>query len=182
MHHQNDIIERIRNGKTRDLTRLYKYYPVVKKWLALQGCQKQDAMDIYQEALVIFCDKCHDRDFTLTSSIDTYLFAVSRNLFRAKNRSDAKVKGQSLDETDIEIRAEVNDWKGREAKLNYAFKALEMISDKCREILELFYLKKKTMEEIADKLGLRNVRVAKTRKYKCLMHAKEKALNLLNEE
>jgi hypothetical protein len=81
---QTNLISQIRNGEQKGFKKLYDYYPVIHKWLMSNGCAKSDTKDVFQQALLVFCEKCQDENFTLTASIDTYLFSVSKLIFYAR--------------------------------------------------------------------------------------------------
>ncbi|MGB0851092.1 MAG: RNA polymerase sigma factor [Bacteroidia bacterium] len=170
------LITQIRNGEQKGFKKLYNYLPVVKKWLIANGCAKEDVPDIFQQALLVFCEKCQNPDFTLTASIDTYLFSVSKFVFYAKTRKDKKPS--SLDELELAASNDLDELLQKEERLYVASQAFAKLGDKCRSILRLFYLKKETMKSIAAKVGLRNEKVAKNQKYKCLKKAKEYAAQL----
>jgi DNA-directed RNA polymerase specialized sigma24 family protein len=58
--------------------------------------------------------------------------------------------------------------------------AILQLGKQCRELLELFYGLGWNMVDIAKKIGLRNDKVAKAQKYRCLQKAKENALSIEN--
>ncbi|MCB9261078.1 MAG: sigma-70 family RNA polymerase sigma factor [Flavobacteriales bacterium] len=174
----NKLIEQVKEGKVSK--KLYAYFPVVKKWLLANGCSKNDAADIYQQALLVFCQKCRQPNFELTSSIETYLFGVSRFVFYNQKRLQ-KPEAAELSEVELAASNDVDEHKEKETKLHIAFKALEAISDRCRQLLQLFYLKQISMTDIAKKLGFTSDQSAKTQKYKCLQFAKQKALEFYNQ-
>ncbi|PCJ66859.1 MAG: RNA polymerase [Bacteroidetes bacterium] len=175
---QTDLISQIRNGEQKGFTKLYNYYPVIKKWLVTNGCPKTDTNDVFQQALLVFCEKCQDENFTLTASIDTYLFSVSKFVFYAKSRKDKKENPTDFSELEIASSNDVDELLQKEEKLNLAFQALAALSERCRTVLQLFYLKKKSMKAIAEQLKFKSEKVAKNQKYKCLKYAKEHALKL----
>ena len=47
------------------------------------------------------------------------------------------------------------------------------LGEPCKSLLEAFYLKKKSMQEIAGSFGYTNSENAKNQKYKCLMRLKK---------
>jgi RNA polymerase sigma factor (sigma-70 family) len=166
-----DLISLIRNGEQKGFARLYDYLPVIHKWLVTNGCAKEDTQDIFQQALLVFCEKCQDPDFTLTASINTYLFSVSKFLFYAKTRKDKNPS--NLDELDLAASNDADELHEKEERLNLATKAFLQLGERCRTILQLFYLKKKSMKAIAEQLSFKSEKVAKNQKYKCLQHAKK---------
>jgi DNA-directed RNA polymerase specialized sigma24 family protein len=64
-------------------------------------------------------------------------------------------------------------WFQKEMKLRTIESALKNLGKQCQEILELFYGLGWNMVDIAKKIGLRNDKVVKTQKYRCLQKAKE---------
>ncbi|MBR9859829.1 sigma-70 family RNA polymerase sigma factor [bacterium] len=176
-----EIVEQIRQGNHKKLKKLYKYFPVVKKWLISRGCDKELARDIFQETLIVFCEKCRDEDFVMTSSVDTYLFSVSKFLYYNHARKAQREQAQDLNDLEIAASNDVDEWKEYESKLNIAERAFRELGEKCKQLLEMFYLHKKSMKEIASKLELRNEKVAKAQKYRCIKNVKEQVELLMNQ-
>jgi RNA polymerase sigma factor (sigma-70 family) len=172
------IIKLIRTGKHSEaLDRLYKGYPAVRKFIINHGGNEDDARDIFQEALVVFCSKAGEPDFTLTAQISTYLYSVCR--FKWKDQLEAKGKFITLadDYSDGEdnLKFSENDVEDQFAFLD---KILLEIGNNCRKILEAYYFHKNSMEEIARQFGYNSQGSAKNQKYKCL----EKARSLAKKE
>lgn len=173
------IIQLIRRGKDSiALEKLYKIYPAVEDYVSKNSGTKQDAADIFQDALSIFIIKVKDDDFRLSSSISTYLFGICKNLNYEKNRKSkkkAKFENNFLSEADIKT---VEEYIEEEEKYKKLDDALQASGKKCLELLELFYYRKLSMKVIAKLLGYTNEKSAKTQKYKCL----EKARKLVNDK
>ena len=68
-----------------------------------------------------------------------------------------------------------DEWFQHEMKLSIVEKAIQQLGEQCRQILQLFYGAGTAMAEIAVKVGLRNEKVVKAQKYRCLQKAKENA-------
>ena len=58
--------------------------------------------------------------------------------------------------------------------------AFNLLGEKCRQLLILFYFKKKTFREIASALSFSDEKTAKNQKYRCIQKAKENYLTLTN--
>ncbi len=173
------IITQIREGNQKGFRKLYDYFPIIQKWLITNGCEKNQSQDIFQQALLVLCEKCQNEHFTLTATLETYLFSVSKFVWYNQARKKSKHATSDISEIEIAASNDVDEMAEKETKLEYAFKALELISARCREMLQLFYLKKKTMAEIAKQLSFKSEIVAKNQKYKCLQFAKAKAFQLI---
>lgn len=173
------IIELLKVNKTdRAFSKLYTDFPKVKKMILSKGGTKDDAEDIFQEALIILYNKVNQGDFKLTSKIGTYLYSVSRFLWKdqlIKNNKtvDSDFSNDQLIETNKE---ELEEIIKKEEKLQVIEQVLKEISQKCQEIFELFYFKKLSMKDIAIKMKYTSERVARTQKYKCVEQAKKKII------
>lgn len=171
------IIELLKVNKTdRAFSKLYIDFPKVKKMILSKGGTKDDAQDIFQEALIFLYNKVNQGDFKLTSKIGTYLYSVSRFLWKdqlIKNNKtvDSDFSNDQLIETNKE---ELEEIIKKEEKLKVIEQVLKEISQKCQEIFELFYFKKLSMKDIAIKMKYTSERVARTQKYKCVEQAKKK--------
>lgn len=173
------IIELLKVNKTdRAFSKLYIDFPKVKKMILSKGGTKDDAQDIFQEALIILYNKVNQGDFKLTSKIGTYLYSVSRFLWKdqlIKNNKtvDSDFSNDQLIETNKE---ELEEIIKKEEKLKVIEQVLKEISQKCQDIFELFYFKKLSMKDIAIKMKYTSERVARTQKYKCVEQAKKKII------
>lgn len=152
---------------------LYAYFPAVKQFVVRNSGTKQEAEDIFQEALVVFCRKLDTKGFVLSSGINTYLYGVSKLLWLdelgKRNRRPAKPGIELRDNMSIpEMERDLED--DRPARL--AQKAISQLGQKCRQLLERFYYHKQSMKEIAAALGFRSEKVAKNQKYRCLEKAR----------
>ncbi|MEO7490643.1 MAG: hypothetical protein ABIU77_26235 [Ferruginibacter sp.] len=59
------IIEHLKHQRyTKAVQGLYGIYPAVKKYIIANSGTKEDAEDIFQDALVVLYKKAHDADFT----------------------------------------------------------------------------------------------------------------------
>jgi RNA polymerase sigma factor (sigma-70 family) len=172
----------IRAGKTdKTLDSLYNFFPAVRKMILRNGGTKQDAEDIFQEALIVFCRRIKDPDFLLTSKPSTYLFSVCRFLWK-----DELKKRRRLVNDEPEFFAEpgetgesaIGEAMEKEKGARLAEKALEQLGQRCRELLILFYNRRLRLKEIARMMGYTSENTAKNQKYKCLEGAKNKLKEL----
>jgi RNA polymerase sigma factor (sigma-70 family) len=171
-----EIVELIRNGKSSSaLNSLYRNFPVIRKMILTNGGNKNDAEDIFQEALIILIRKIRDTDFKLTAQLSTYLFSVCRFIWsdelKKRNRPmpDEFIVAQSNFE-----QQEFADAIAVEHKAKLAERVLDELKDRCRELLILFYHQKMKLQDIAIKMGYNSENSAKNQKYKCLEAAKSK--------
>ncbi len=174
------IINLIRENKHNPAMKsLYTYLPVVKKFILKNNGTRQEAEDIFQEGLVIFCNKATKNNFALTCSINTYIYSICKllwlNELKKKNKS---IKNNSIELTDKYLIDEINTDIEEDKPILKAQQAVMQLGQKCREILELFYFKKLSMKEIALKVGFASEKGAKNQKYRCIEKAKENLKNV----
>lgn len=170
------IIQLLKEGKrSKAFLKLYKGYPAVEKLIVSKGGSKEDAKDIFQEALIIFYEKVKRLDFQLTAQISTYVYSVCRFLWKdeLKKRNKSGVVGFEID-LDKSVADDVTDFQDKEDKYQIVEEVLLQIGEKCLRLLELFYYQHLSMKSIADKLNFKSENVAKNQKYKCLERAKIK--------
>ncbi len=169
------IIEQLRSGQpSKVLEELYKAYPAIRHFIKTHGGNDDDARDVFQESLIVLYRKVQQKDFKLSASLNTYLFSVSKYMWKDL----LKKKNREVTFTVHDVPAEdINHVHNEEVQWAWLDKILASLGEKCSEILRLFYYGKLSMDEIATKLGYRNVDTAKTQKYKCL----ERARTMANE-
>ena len=170
------IIELLKSGKqNKAFLKLYKNYPQVEKLILSKGGYKEDAKDVFQEALIIFYEKVCNTKFNLTSAIGTYLYSVSSFLWKDQHLKRKRKQSVIVDfEFTSEEAAEFQEAIEREEKFKKIEQVLAQIGEKCLQILTLFYYNGLTMKAIATKVGLKSEKIAKNQKYKCLERAKLK--------
>lgn len=168
------IIKLLKSGKEdKAFLKLYKNYHQVEKLVLSKGGSREDAKDVFQEALIIFYEKVNKTDFKLTSTIATYIYSVSRfvwkdQLVKKNGNKTTDLSFEFTSEEELEFQGAIE----REEKFKQLEMVLTKIGDKCLQLLKLFYYDGLKMKDIATKVGLKSEKVAKNQKYKCLERAK----------
>ena len=136
-----------------------------------RGGSRDDAMDVFQETLVLFDRNLRLGRFEGRSSLATYFVGIARWNWQAQRRrrgrmaqwQDEHYEGQvESPEADV-LRAEHRSWL--EAVLG-------RIGERCRELLRLYQLDY-SMEEITAAMQYANADVAKKEAYRCRMRFRE---------
>ncbi len=168
-----EIIEHLRHNKYALAVKgLYNVLPAVKKHIKANSGTANDAEDILQDALVILYKKVHAGNFTLTTSLHNYVMAIVKNCWLQELRQRKKMPaGETPD--DIEATEAIE-----ENYFSLADTAFHLLREKCKQLLILFYYKKKDLKTIAAALGFSNEKVAKNQKYRCIQKAKDNYLTL----
>jgi len=170
-----EIIQCLReNQYSPAMKGLYTYLPMVKKYIQKNNGSKQEAEDVFQEALIIFCNKLMQPHFELRCSINTYLYSVCKLLWLDElKKKNKQIKNDFLPLEDKYLLAEFNEAIEEDKPIKIAQEAIMKLGEKCKTLLQLFYFKKWTMAKIAVELGFKTEKVAKNQKYRCIEKAKE---------
>ena len=134
-----------------------------------------DAKDIFQEAMMVLYDKARSGSFELNCQIRTYLYSVARRLWLKKlNQSNRHTADfDDTNETQIAVDGDVVEHEKKDAEFEMMHTAISTLGEPCKSLLEAFYFKNNSMQEIAEVFGYTNAENAKTQKYKCLMRLKK---------
>lgn len=176
------IVALIKAGKEqRAFTRLYQLYPKVERHICANSGSRDEAQDIFQEALIILYNKIEETSSNEQVSIEGYLINTSKLLWRNELRKKKVRQKSSSDGLDgmayhDEIEAQIT----KESKFKTLENVFQQLGAKCKTILELFYYKNFSMEKIAKKFGYKAVQSAKAKKYKCMEHARKLARKISN--
>ena len=172
-----EIVEHLRNNKySKAVNGLYNILPSIKKYICANSGTEEDAKDIFQDALVILYKKVNSTEFVLSASLTTYLNAIAKNLWLTDLRRRKKLP-EDKSSTDI---ADVVTYE--ETGFTIATTAFNLLGEKCRQLLMLFYFKNKSFKEIAGILAFSDEKIAKNQKYRCIQKAKENYVTLLKND
>jgi RNA polymerase sigma factor (sigma-70 family) len=159
---------------------LYKfYYPSVKNFITKNNGTEDDAKDIFQETVLVLLEKVPKDDFNLTSSLKTYIFAISSNLWLKRLRDSHKIVRTELDIyekylTDYE-EAETD---ANQSIIKRALDAFKKVTNKCKVLLTAIFYHEKNIETVTKEFGYTNKHNAQNQKFKCLEQARKGSQNL----
>lgn len=174
------IIDLIRSGSNdKALAALYRHFPMMQKMIRTNGGSTQDAEDVFQEALIILCTQVRKKDLQLTAKLSTYLFSICRYLWKDewKRRKGQLLHAFETGLTGVEEQA-LETFREADKRASLAEKALHELSERCRELLLLFYNGGMKLKDIAARMGYSSENTAKNQKYKCLEAAKNRLKEL----
>ncbi|HLQ99904.1 MAG TPA: sigma-70 family RNA polymerase sigma factor [Sphingobacterium sp.] len=178
------IVRAISKGEYSVLNEVYEHYFPAIRYMVLQNNGSQDAAkDIFQEAVLLLYDKIKKGDFVLKSKLQTYLYAVCRNIW-LKQLRDQNTAYNTSDITEFEnelVDENATEEDNRQEEFERMESALNKLGNPCRGILTHFYIKGKSMKEISEYFGYTNASNAKNQKYKCLQRLKKHFFNPSSE-
>ncbi len=161
------LVEDIRNNHKDAIQQIYdSCFPIVRSYIMMKNGSKDDAWDVFQDAMMVLFKKCQTSEFKLTSSVCTFLRGVSHNIWlkkrTKKNNSTVTISEDQelIDEYDLQKTLV-------QVEREQLFRSkLAELGDRCQKILRLFFDKIK-MVEIANQLGYASDNVAKKAAFNC---------------
>ncbi len=185
----DELLIGLATGSDAALTQLYRrYFPMVLHLVVNNSGSEDDAKDIYQEALVVLYEKVAADTLDLNCQLKTYLYSVSRRLW-LKQLSRRSRAGAGRDDAYFQatdVPAPVDDdlatHEMRDRQFDLMAESLGKLGEPCRTLLEDFYIRHFSMQQLTEKFGYTNTDNAKTQKYKCLTRLKRLFFAVYKEE
>ena len=163
-------LELVNGLKKRDVSvmkHLYvTYYPMVRDLIRKNGGTDEDASDIFQEGMVVVFEKTQDKNFSWSSTLKTYLYAVCRNKWLMQLRKKRTSNTINLPD-DFEIAGDQNvqkDILDHERK-NLMRKHFNQLGEACQAVLRMFF-EGNSLRKISEVMGFTEA-YAKKRKFTC---------------
>ncbi len=168
--------------KQRDRNALAKVYSVYKtefvKFASRYNAKNELLEDVYQEALIVLYENAQVGKLDdLKSTIKTYLFGIGKFMlfkhFRDNKREVPTEETYLFDHYEQAVIEDVYEDEGLNEYQTKLISNFNKLGEKCREILELFYLQGMKLDEITRTQGYENKDVAKSQKSRCLKSLKQ---------
>lgn len=171
------LLKGIANRDNRAILQLYKlHYPYVERMILNNNGSKDQAKDVFQEAVMVLYDKVTGQGFVLESKLKTFLYAVSRRLWlkqlSKKSNNHYSIEQDGLEES-LDLNEDLELHEVQEQQFEKMESALRILGEPCQSILTDFYFRNKSMQDICEKFGYTNTDNTKTQKYKCLQRLKK---------
>ncbi len=152
------------------------YFTGVSMYVEQRGGSREDAEDVFQDALVVVYRQLKSGRLHLTSSFHTYLFGVAKKIWLNKQQrrgnqfAFADINEVTLAADATEIFEQTEQYRLYRAKF-------KLLGHKCQELLR-YFLAGVSMREIARKMGYRSEGFVKKKKFKC----KQKLVDLVRKD
>ncbi|MEM6723819.1 MAG: sigma-70 family RNA polymerase sigma factor [Bacteroidota bacterium] len=161
-----EVLDGIRKSNSRAVQYCYQeFLPRIQKFMASNNGTDQEAMDYFQEAMVVIYRKTQDAKFSLSSGLFTFLYAVVRNLW-FKELAKRKRRGVKTELENVSIGTEaITDTIFEHDKFRLFQDKFQQLGEGCREILRLFF-DGHSMKQISEKLQI-SEKYARKRKFNC---------------
>ncbi|PVX52440.1 RNA polymerase sigma factor (sigma-70 family) [Balneicella halophila] len=165
----NPILNNLKTENNSAFGKLYQdNFQKILKFVSNNSGGKADAEDLFQDAMMVLIEKLRNDNFKLTASINTYVYAICKNLWLKKLRDkDFDLSMDTMNSLDFQssindsIEEEMSDCE----KLN---SYREKISKHCDGLIEDIFVNGKAIEEIQKEYGYSTKHSAHNQTYKCV--------------
>ena len=169
-----EIVLGILNNSEKELNKLYVgYFPMILQFILNNNGDEDDAKDVYQEAIIVLYDKIRNGNLELNAKLKTYIYSVSRRIWLKKIAKRHKSQNITDFEEVLAVDEDVERYQQKEMQFDKMKISLEILGEPCKTIIEDFYIRNLSMQDICEKFGYTNTDNAKTQKYKCLQRLKK---------
>ena len=169
------LLKGLSRQDSRSIEVIYKeVYPSVLNMINGYSGSTDDASDVFQESMIVLYEKSLEPNFELSSSLKTYIYAVSKRIWLKRRQKEKRTEEWGEDNNVMDDTAE--EWERlmqKQEAFNRMDESLHLLGEPCRGLIEAYYFKKMQMHEIAEAFKYTNADNAKTQKYKCLMRLKK---------
>lgn len=152
-------------------------FPRVKSYILLNSGSEDDALDIYQDAIVALCKQIRLKRYDKRHEVAGFLYSVSRNLWINKAKRDSRMSQMPENYDFAEENTDYTDYILTKENEKALKTITELLGQKCFDLLKHSIFLKTTTEEIIEKMGFSTANAVKTQKYKC----KQKLLKILDK-
>lgn len=172
------LIADMKNRNRNALKVVYKdYREEFFRFAHRYDTQQSYLEDIFQDAILALYENAQNGKLdTLKSSVKTYLFSIGKfMLFKTFRDTKEFVTDEDFifDQREEAVFTEIMEDQEPTEKQLMLVANFKKLGEKCRQILELFYLQGLKIEEIMAVQGYENKNVVKSQKSRCLKSLKD---------
>ena len=165
----NKIIADLKTENNFAFGKLYQdNFGKISNFVQKNSGNQADAEDLFQNAMMVLVEKLRQDSFQITASIDTYIYAICKNLWFKKLRD--KNYELSIDELQsFEFLTSINDSIEDEKTYLEKIKGyLLKITGHCSRLIHDIFFKEKSIEQIQKDYGYSTRHNAQNQKHKCV--------------
>lgn len=164
----------------------------MKKMVSGSRIREEELDDIYQDALIVLYEKIVGGDFRLTSSFQTYLNSVCRNMLLKRfsgiavtlvledHGMERNFEGRFDPGIRDELREPDIEEDSRYLALELALNLMKDAGGKCFELLSLYWYHKRSIAQISAHFGYTSDVNTRNQKSKCQKRLRKMAHKELN--
>jgi RNA polymerase sigma factor (sigma-70 family) len=167
---EDQIPKLMREGKDREVVPLLyrKVFPLVQKYITKRSGRKDDADDVFQDAMMIFYKQVIKDSFDSKYNVYGYLYRLSINCWINKVKKESRIElMDEMIESGSEEILEVRESMVSDKDDNLLKSVFSDIGDKCIELLTYTIYYSLLMEDIMIRMGFTSVSAVKMQQQRC---------------
>lgn len=173
---RNKTILLLEKGDRNTLLAIYKehkepFYNYAQRF----SISDEILQDIYHDATIALHENAIDGKLNeIKCSLKTYLFSIGKNMIYEQLRKEKKTVtlDTSTYKEDYSYDVASYDTTLENEEQKKVLQGLNQLGESCKKLLQLFYYRGFTIDEIKDKLNYNSTDVVKSMKWKCLKQLK----------
>ncbi|MCF8371833.1 MAG: sigma-70 family RNA polymerase sigma factor [Bacteroidales bacterium] len=148
---------------------LYKrHYSLALNIIKRRGGTENETADIYQESIIAFYESVRNDKYRGDAKISTWLHSTISNKWSVEIRQTRRFKTDHIEDSTKELRHEKDEgYRDNSELMELVWKTLDLIDEKCKQVLIDYYYNRLSMKEIMTKMGFKSEQVAKNKRYRC---------------
>ena len=136
---------------------------MIKDLILKQRGSENDAVDIFQDGLIILNRNLRNGSYRNDSCLSTYLFGICRNLWlKEYNRKSMQCEAEQ--QAVLEMRHNYDYLISTEIVTIL----MNELGEDCRKILTEYYYNNRSMEELMEIFNVNSIQAAKNKKWRCM--------------
>ena len=168
-------IEGLRERDNKVLAEIYHaYFKGIAQYVIHHGGSRQDAEDVFQDAMLVLYRQVKSEQLVLTSSFYTYLYAVSKRIWLKKQGRKKTTQALPINEA---VPSTVETMLEEAEQYELYQEKFRQLGKNCQQVLQFFF-KGVKMSEIAKRMNYASESYAKKRKFKC----KEQLIKMIQKD
>jgi|OM-RGC.v1.017508304 DNA-directed RNA polymerase specialized sigma24 family protein len=177
---EEDIVSLINKGKDREVVPLLykKVYPLVERYIVRNSGKKDDAQDVFQDALLLFYKQIMLKTYDQKYKVFGYLYKICIYKWVNKAKKNSKIVFvDEIEKFEEPVYDEFTETLIVHADENIIRKLFNPIGEKCIELLTYTTYSSLLLEDIMIRMDFNSVSAVKMQLKRC----KEKLLKQIDE-
>jgi len=164
----SDLIKGIRNHDSSILEHVYNtHYPIIEGYIIHNQGSREQARDIFQDAMIIVYKRIKSNELELTCKFGTYLYAICKNIWMQERKKYLQ-RTQKLRQQPLEVNdpGPADDPLLQNHLTDLFNKHFDALSKDCQKILSM-YFNNFSVEDIRAAMNYKDLHHTADRKYRC---------------
>lgn len=166
------LASELKSGDNTTFKIIFEQYAsyCISKLIRQFKCSREDAEDIYVEAILNFREKIITEKVDALTDLRAYLFGTCKNMMLVELKKKQRINTAVAEihhSADAKDAGDSDDSQYKEELLAITEEAMGTLPSACQQLLKLFYFSKLSLEDIAMQMQLANANVAKVSKSRC---------------